>query len=118
MIKESKLDSGCCAVPGSALDRKPRPIEGPAADEELAGLAKAIGHPARVRILRILSQKEAKVCSQIVGELPLAQSTVSEHLRILRQAGLIRSREEDGPRAGYCINYETLRRLKALVAII
>ena len=87
------------------------------ADEELAALAKAVGHPARVRILRILSRKEAKVCSQIVGELPLAQSTVSEHLRILREAGLIQSRE-DGPRVGYCISYEALRRLKALVAII
>ena len=83
----------------------------------MAVLAKAIDHPARVRILRLLSRKEARVCSQIVDELPLAQSTVSEHLRILKDSGLIRSRE-DGPRVGYCINYEALRRLKALVAII
>lgn len=117
MITESKLDSICCADQAPAPQSETRPIEGPGADEELAVLAKAIGHPARVRILRLLSQREAKVCSQIVGELPLAQSTVSEHLRILREAGLIRSRE-DGPRVGYCINYETLRRLKALVAII
>lgn len=92
-------------------------LEGPDADEALAKLAKAIGHPARVRILRMLSQKEARVCSQIVDELPLAQSTVSEHLRILKDAGLIRS-SQDGARIGYCINYETLRKLKALVAII
>jgi len=92
-------------------------LEGPEADEELAKLAKAIGHPARVFILRMLSRKEAKVCSQIVGEPPLAQSTVSEHLRILKDAGLIRS-NQDGPRIGYCINYDTLRKLKALVAII
>ena len=92
-------------------------LEGPDADEELAKLAKAIGHPARVRILRMLSRKEARVCSQIVDELPLAQSTVSEHLRILKDAGLVRS-SQDGPRIGYCINYETLRKLKALVAII
>jgi ArsR family transcriptional regulator len=92
-------------------------LEGPEADDELAKLAKAIGHPARVRILRMLSQKEARVCSQIVGELPLAQSTVSEHLRILKDAGLIRS-NQDGPRVGYCINYNVLRKLKALVAII
>jgi ArsR family transcriptional regulator len=117
MIKESKLDSVCCPEPGSTPQSETRPIEGPGADEELAALAKAVGHPARVRILRLLSQREAKVCSQIVGELPLAQSTVSEHLRILREVGLIRSRE-DGPRVGYCINYDTLRRLKALVAII
>ena len=92
-------------------------LEGPEADDELAKLAKAIGHPARVRILRMLSQKEARVCSQIVGELPLAQSTVSEHLRILKDAGLVRS-SQDGARVGYCINYNVLRKLKALVAII
>jgi ArsR family transcriptional regulator len=92
-------------------------LEGAEADEELAKLAKAIGHPARVRILRMLSRKEARVCSQIVDELPLAQSTVSEHLRILKEAGLVRS-SQDGPRVGYCINFDRLRRLKALVAII
>jgi ArsR family transcriptional regulator len=92
-------------------------LEGAAADEELAKLAKAIGHPARVRIMRMLSRKEARVCSQIVGELPLAQSTVSEHLRILKDAGLVRS-SQDGSRVGYCINFDTLRKLKALVAII
>ena len=92
-------------------------LEGPEADDELAKLAKAIGHPTRVRILRMLSRKEARVCSQIVDELPLAQSTVSEHLRILKDARLVRS-TQDGPRIGYCINYETLRKLKALVAII
>jgi ArsR family transcriptional regulator len=107
----------CCPAEATEPHPDSRPIEGPQADEELALLAKAIGHPARVRILRMLSRKEARVCSQIVGELPLAQSTVSEHLRILKEAGLIRSRE-DGPRVGYCINYEVLRRLKALVAII
>ncbi len=92
-------------------------LEGPDADEELARLAKAIGHPTRVRILRMLSRIEARVCSQIVDELPLAQSTVSEHLRIMKDAGLVRS-SQDGPRIGYCINYETLRKLKALIAII
>lgn len=117
MRLEPPADSGCCAAPDSTPETAPRPVEGPQADEELAVLAKAIAHPARVRILRILSKKEAKVCSQIVDELPLAQSTVSEHLRILKDSGLIRSRE-DGPRVGYCINYEVLRRLKALVAII
>jgi len=92
-------------------------LESAAADEELARLGKAIGHPARVRILRMLSRKEARVCSQIVDEFPLAQSTVSEHLRILKEAGLVRS-SQDGARVGYCINFDGLRRLKALVAII
>jgi ArsR family transcriptional regulator len=94
-----------------------RPVEGPEADDELALLAKAAGHPARVRILRLLSRKEARVCSQIVDELPLAQSTVSEHLRILKEAGLIRS-GEGGSRVGYCINFPVLKRFKALVAIL
>jgi ArsR family transcriptional regulator, arsenate/arsenite/antimonite-responsive transcriptional repressor len=115
--RTQKADPLCCPP------AEPQPptillaLEGPDADEELAKLAKAIGHPARVRILRMLSRKEARVCSQIVGELPLAQSTVSEHLRILKDAGLIRC-SQDGPRIGYCISYETLRKLKALVAII
>ena len=117
MNQETKADPICCdgAAPEASFDL--RPVEGPAADDELAVLAKAAGHPARVRILRLLSRREARVCSEIVGELPLAQSTVSEHLRILKEAGLIRSREE-GSRVGYCINYPVLRRLKALIAIL
>ena len=110
-------DTLCC--PATELEVPPelRALEGAEADEELAKLAKAIGHPARVRIIRMLSRKEARVCSQIVAELPLAQSTVSEHLRILKEAGLVRS-SQDGPRVGYCINFDTLRKLKALIAII
>src|SRR5512136_2904331 len=102
MAAKKQADRLCCepAAPGAEVDF--RPLEGSEADEELAKLSKAIGHPARVRILRLLSRKEARVCSQIVDELPLAQSTVSEHLRILKEAGLIRSREE-GSRVGYCI---------------
>ena len=107
----------CCPPPEPQAPVSLEGLEGPEADEELAKLAKALGHPARVRILRVLSRKEARVCSQIVDELPLAQSTVSEHLRILKDAGLVRS-SPDGPRVGYCINFERLRKLKALVAII
>ena len=113
----TKPEPLCCPPAEPLAQTILQGLEGPDADEELAKLAKAIGHPARVRILRMLSLKEARVCSQIVDELPLAQSTVSEHLRILKDAGLVRS-SQDGPRIGYCINYETLRKLKALVAII
>jgi ArsR family transcriptional regulator len=115
--KRTKPDPVCCPPAEPPPQTNFQGLEGPDADDELAKLAKAIGHPARVRILRMLSRKEARVCSQIVDELPLAQSTVSEHLRILKGAGLVRS-SQDGPRIGYCINYETLRKLKALVAII
>src|SRR5215471_12170011 len=116
-MKEKAEDLVCCTPEDGAASTELRALEGPEADDELAKLAKAIGHPARVRIIRMLSRKEARVCSQIVDELPLAQSTVSEHLRILKEAGLVRS-SQDGPRVGYCINFDTLRKLKALIAII
>lgn len=91
-----------------------RPIEGEAADDELAALAKAIGHPARVRILRLLGRRDTCVCGDIVLELPLAQSTVSQHLKVLKDAGLVRG-EVSGPRVCYCIEPAALRRLRALV---
>ena len=91
------------------------PAENTAEDDELALMAKAIAHPIRVRILRMLAEKEARMCSAIVDELPLAQSTVSEHLRILKAAGLVRSNEE-GVCGGYCIVPPALKRFKALVA--
>jgi len=116
-MEEILEGSACCPLGESTTAPEIQALEGAGADEELAKLAKALGHPARVRIVRMLSRKEARVCSQIVGELPLAQSTVSEHLRILKEAGLVRS-SQDGPRVGYCINFDTLRKLKALVAII
>jgi ArsR family transcriptional regulator len=68
----------------------------------------------RVRILRMLAEKNARVCSRIVDELPLAQSTVSEHLRILREAGLVRV-NPSGPSVGYCIVPSALKHLKALL---
>ena len=92
-------------------------VAGPAADEELAAFAKAIAHPTRVRILRMLAKKEARMCSHIVDELPLAQSTVSEHLRILRSAGLVQANEQ-GLRVGYCIVPLALKRLKALLEAV
>lgn len=102
----------CCAPAQQGADL--RPIEGDAADEELAGLSKALGHPARVKILRILVRRNACICGDIVEELPLAQSTVSQHLKVLKDAGLIRG-DVDGPRVCYCIEPRALRRLKALV---
>jgi ArsR family transcriptional regulator, arsenate/arsenite/antimonite-responsive transcriptional repressor len=111
MIARNVAD--CCPPPSAEPDL--RPIEGKEADEELAELAKAIGHPARVQILRLLVRRTSCVCGDIVDELPLAQSTVSQHLKVLKEAGLIRG-EVDGPRVCYCIEPRVLRRLKALVA--
>ena len=101
-------------VEGSREEPDLRPVEGDAADEQLAVLAKALGHPARVQIMRLLVRREACICGDIVEELPLAQSTVSQHLKVLKEAGLIRG-DIDGPRVCYCVEPRTLRRLKALV---
>ena len=73
-----------------------RPAAASGEERELARLAKAIGHPARVQILRFLAGRTACMCGDIVDELPLAQSTVSQHLKILKEAGLIRG-EVDVP---------------------
>lgn len=108
-------EAACCPPEGlQTVVLTTTPLDGPAADEELAAFAKAIAHPTRVRILRMLARKEARMCSHIVDELPLAQSTVSEHLRILRHAGLVRA-NESGPRVSYCIVPSALKRLKALL---
>lgn len=101
-----------CGASADAADL--RPIEGSDADDELASLAKAVGHPARVQILRLLARKTACICGDIVDELPLAQSTVSQHLKVLKEAGLIRG-DVDGPRVCYCLEPSALRRFKALV---
>jgi ArsR family transcriptional regulator len=106
--------TSACGRPRAAEGPDLRPVEGPDADGELSVLAKAVGHPARVQILRLLSRREACVCGDIVEELPLAQSTVSQHLKVLKEAGLIRG-EIDGPRVGYCLEAHTLRRLKSLI---
>ncbi|HTP28088.1 MAG TPA: metalloregulator ArsR/SmtB family transcription factor [Anaeromyxobacteraceae bacterium] len=113
MNSSAKSVSTCAPPANDGPDL--RPVEGPEADEELAGLAKAVGHPARVQILRLLVRREACICGDIVEELPLAQSTVSQHLKVLKEARLIRG-DIDGPRVCYCVEPRTLRRLKALVS--
>ncbi len=84
-------------------------------DHDLARLAKALGHPARVRIVRILHQRKTCICGELVGQLPLAQSTVSQHLKILRQAGMIEA-TNDGPRVCYRLVSGSLVALKKLVS--
>jgi DNA-binding transcriptional ArsR family regulator len=79
-----------------------------------AGLAKALAHPVRIRILEILAGRRACVCGGLVGLLPLAQSTVSQHLKELREAGLIRG-TIDGPRTCYCLDPQAIAEAKALL---
>lgn len=83
--------------------------------EQVAALAWAIAHPARVRIVRLLISRDSCMCGEIVDEMPLAQSTVSQHLKILKESGLVQG-EVDGPKVCYCINPEKLAALKALIA--
>lgn len=69
----------------------------------VAELAKAFAHPARVAILQLLAEKKACVCGDLVDELPLAQATVSQHLKELKRIGIIKG-DIDPPRVCYCIN--------------
>ncbi len=78
-------------------------------EQELAVFAKALSHPARIAILKVLAQKNECICGEIVEILPLAQSTVSQHLKELIKAGLIEG-TLDGPRSCYCINWKALKK--------
>ncbi len=72
-------------------------------ETELADIAKALAHPARVKILKILSNKNICMCGDIVNLLPLAQATVSQHLKELKRVGFIQG-EIEGPKTCYCLN--------------
>lgn len=85
--------------------------------ELLARYCKALAHPARIQILQFLQTTNACICGDIVQMLPLAQSTVSQHLKILKDAGLIQG-DIDGPRTCYSINHEAVEHMKRLVAAL
>lgn len=78
----------------------------------IATLSKALGHPARVAILEYLMKVDACICGDIVNELPLAQPTVSQHLKELKSAGLIKGSIE-GNSICYCIEQEAIEKLQA-----
>ena len=104
----------CCPPTGDAALL----ISGSPEDEaELAAIAKALGHPMRVRILRILAERRACLCGELVAELPISQATVSQHLKILKEAGLVQG-EIDGPRVCYCASSERLQRLAGLLGLV
>ena len=79
---------------------------------DLALMAKALGHPARIAILQFLIRQKSCVCGDIVDELPLSQSTVSQHLKELKKAGIIKG-EIDGPTVCYCIDEKQWNRIKS-----
>lgn len=83
-------------------------------DVALADYAKAISHPARIAILRILASRSTCICGEIVDELPLSQSTVSQHLKALKEAGLIQG-DIEGPTTCYCLNAEGVSKFSKLL---
>ena len=87
----------------------------PDTDERLSLQLRALGHPARLAIVRALAEREKCVCGEIVKHLPLAQSTVSQHLKVLKDAGLITGTLE-GPRSCYCLDRENFAELGRLLA--
>jgi ArsR family transcriptional regulator len=81
---------------------------------QLARIAKALAHPVRVQIVQILRDRSC-VCSDLVDELPVAQTTVWQHLRVLKEAGVVKG-EIEGPTVCYCLDTRTLKRFERLVA--
>lgn len=76
-------------------------------DEAAAGVARALAHPVRIRILRILSARDECYCGDLCQEFSLAQSTISQHLKVLKEAGLVRA-TPCGTAVGYCVEEERL----------
>lgn len=76
----------------------------------IADIAKALSHPARVEIVKVLTERKACICGDIVEVLPLAQATVSQHLKELKRAGIIKG-EVEGPRTCYCIDEESIGKI-------
>ncbi len=94
----------------------PGGCEGASLDEDaFALICKALGHPARVKIVEHLKKRERCVCGQIVEILPLAQSTVSQHLKCLKEAGLIRGVVE-GLSTCYRLDREVLGKFKQMAS--
>ncbi|MGB8295039.1 MAG: metalloregulator ArsR/SmtB family transcription factor [Polyangia bacterium] len=83
----------------------------------MADLCRALGHPARVRILRLLVEKNVCIAGELADEVSLAASTVSQHLKILKEAGLIKG-EIDGPRRCYCVDKTVVARLRTFIAAL
>lgn len=83
-------------------------------DEQVSSMCKALGHPVRVKILRILANRGDCICGDLADEFELAQSTISEHLRILKEAGLVMG-TVDGPKRCYCVNLNATKFLKNLI---
>lgn len=101
----------CCVLDATPFQALPEQ------DGRLAAYCKALAHPHRVHILRFLLSQQACFAGEIADQLPIAASTVSQHLKHLRDAGLIQG-EVDGPRRCYCVAPEALAELKQLTGAL
>jgi predicted transcriptional regulator len=101
----------CCPPPAKNEGKGLKVKDG---DRELAALAKALGHPARVKIVRHLLASRSCVCGEIVSAIGLAQATVSQHLKVLKSAGLVYG-TISGPSTCYCVHPDAINRLKGLL---
>jgi len=84
-------------------------------ETQLSLWCKALAHPARIAILKTLAARRECICGDLVMDLPLAQSTVSQHLKALKEAQLIQG-EVDGPRSKYCVNQKNFEKFMKMFA--
>jgi DNA-binding transcriptional ArsR family regulator len=114
--EKAKTNSGserCC---DGSDNQESQPMQS-GSDLELAAICKALGHPVRIGIVRHLMRLDECVCGNIVDQFSLAQSTVSQHLKILKQAGVIKGTVE-GTRVCYCLDHELLKRFRHLLSVL
>ncbi len=82
-------------------------------EQEMANIANALSHPARIAILKYLAKQNECICGDIVAEIPLAQSTISQHLKELKKVSLIKG-EIEGVKTCYCINWDSIEKVKLI----
>lgn len=98
--------------------KRPTKISGKKESREaLSIFAKALAHPIRIQILEILKTKKNCICGDLVDELPVAQATVSQHLKVLKDAGFIRGKIS-GPSTCYCLEPSALKQFKDMIKIL
>ena len=107
----SKSKKYCC--PKTSGSRRQRPTSKKGKQKTLVLLAKALGHPIRIQILELLKAEKSCICGELVDGLPLAQSTVSQHLKVLKNAGFIKG-NISGASTCYCLDPTTFKLFKKL----
>lgn len=115
--RTGETGAGECCSPAEALQAGRLAEVSPQQTERFAAYCKALGHPTRVQIVRLLMDVETCVCGDIVEKLPLAQSTVSQHLKVLKDAGLVKG-EIDGPRTCYALDHDALAEFRGLSDVL